>query len=58
MQALLNSENPPFRLDQRQPPQPSLTAVHTYGTGATMLSLKATLGFPITQGQPYSLSIL
>lgn len=29
----------------------------TYGTGAEMFSLKATLGFPMVQGQPYSLSI-
>lgn len=30
----------------------------TYGTGLVTVSLKATLGFPITQGQLYSLSIL
>lgn len=32
--------------------------INTYGTGLVIVSLKATLGFPITQGQPYSLSIL
>lgn len=35
-----------------------LTVLHTYGTGAVMVSLKATFGFPVIQGQPYSLSIL
>lgn len=30
----------------------------TYGTGLVTVSLKATLGFPITHGQLYSLSIL
>lgn len=32
--------------------------IQTYGTGLVMVSLKATLGFPITQAQLYSLSIL
>lgn len=32
--------------------------IRTYGTGLVIVSLKATLGFPITQGQLYSLSIL
>lgn len=30
----------------------------TYGTGLVIVSLKATFGFPITQGQLYSRSIL
>lgn len=32
--------------------------VSTYDTGLVIVSLKATLGFPITQGQLYSRSIL
>lgn len=32
--------------------------VSTYDTGPVIVSLKATLGFPITQGQLYSRSIL
>lgn len=32
--------------------------ISTYDTGLVIVSLKATLGLPITQGQLYSLSIL
>lgn len=32
--------------------------INTYDTGLVIVSLNATLGFPITQAQLYSLSIL